>query len=80
MTDRVAECIHKDFISCRGCSQSYNPSLFDGGCKLHYGKTPEGAGKSPADTRAENGGELHANFSEIQRGNKEFLEKREELS
>lgn len=70
MISRVAECIYPEARNCRGCSYSYDPSLFDGGCKLHYGKTPEGAGKSPAESKAENGGELHADFSEIQKGNR----------
>ena len=33
---KVAECIYPD-RPCRGCSQSYNPSLYDGGCMLHHG-------------------------------------------
>lgn len=41
MTDRVAECIYPERKSCRGCSQSYNPARYDGGCMLHY----EGGGK-----------------------------------
>lgn len=81
MTDRVAECVHPEFISCRGCSWSYEPSLFDGGCKLHYEKnTPEGAGKSPADTERKTTGQSHAEKRQFQKGKQNFLENREELS
>ena len=37
MKDRVAACIYPDSTSCRGCSYSFNPVLFDGGCMLQYG-------------------------------------------
>ena len=37
-TDRVAECIHPERKSCRGCSESLDPALYDGGCMLHYGE------------------------------------------
>lgn len=30
MKDRVAACIYPDSTSCRGCSYSFNPALFDG--------------------------------------------------
>lgn len=33
---RVAECVFPGYVSCRGCSYSYRPDLYDGGCKLHY--------------------------------------------
>lgn len=35
-TDRVEECVYPESVSCRGCSYSYRPDLYDGGCKLHY--------------------------------------------
>jgi hypothetical protein len=44
MTDRVSECIYPESSSCRGCSQSFNPELYDGGCMLHYNQT--GSGKA----------------------------------
>ncbi len=43
MTERVKECIYPEKDTCRDCEQSYDPSLFDGGCMLHYEKTAEGA-------------------------------------
>ena len=36
MYTRVDECIYPEKMSCRGCPYSYDPTLFDGGCKLHY--------------------------------------------
>lgn len=42
MIDRVAECVHPEAGSCRGCNWSYEPSLFDGGCKLHYEREADG--------------------------------------
>ena len=33
---RVEECIFPENVSCRGCSHSYRPDLYDGGCRLHY--------------------------------------------
>lgn len=52
MTDRVAECARPEAESCRGCKWSYAPNLFDGGCKLHYEREPDGRGglKIPAAT------------------------------
>ena len=35
---KVRECIYPNSVNCLGCIWSYNPSLFDGGCKLHYEK------------------------------------------
>lgn len=35
-TDKVPGCVYPDSVSCRGCSYSYRPDLFDGGCKLYY--------------------------------------------
>ena len=65
MTDRVAECIYPERKSCRGCSQSYNPARYDGGCMLHY----EGGGaKSLREARAETVGQLHAQKERIQTG------------
>ena len=37
-TDRVEECVFPENVSCRGCSHSYRPDLYDGGCKLHFEK------------------------------------------
>ena len=34
--DRVEECVYPGNVSCRGCSHSYRPDLYDGGCRLHY--------------------------------------------
>ena len=34
--DRVCECVHPDWRSCRGCEHSFNPDRFDGGCRLYY--------------------------------------------
>lgn len=36
MIAKVRECIYPESVNCRGCSHSYNPALYDGGCKLHY--------------------------------------------
>lgn len=33
-TDRVDECVYPGRTSCRGCSYSYRPDLYDGGCRL----------------------------------------------
>lgn len=35
-SNRVEECVYPANVSCRGCSYSYRPDLYDGGCKLHY--------------------------------------------
>ena len=34
--DRVDECVYPGNVSCRGCSYSYRPDLYDGGCKLYF--------------------------------------------
>lgn len=31
-----ADCEHPDQVGCKGCKYSYDPRLFDGGCKLIY--------------------------------------------
>ncbi len=36
MTQKVKECVYPESKNCRGCSHSFNPSLYDGGCMLHY--------------------------------------------
>lgn len=36
MIEKVKECIYPESTDCRGCSHSYNPALYDGGCKLFY--------------------------------------------
>ena len=46
MTQRVKECIHPEKDNCRGCSHSYNPALYDGGCKLHYGAETAATGRT----------------------------------
>lgn len=45
MTERVKECIYPRKDNCRDCEQSYEPRLFDGGCRLHYEKKVKGADK-----------------------------------
>ena len=65
MTDRVAECIYPERKSCRGCSQSYNPARYDGGCMLHY----EGGGaKSLEALELETVGQPNAQKEHIQTG------------
>lgn len=79
MTDRVAECARPEAESCRGCKWSYAPSLFDGGCKLHYEREPDGRGglKSPPPPETDNGAECHANGRKIKRGYNPGEEKQE---
>lgn len=61
---KVAECIYPD-RPCRGCSQSYNPSLYDGGCMLHY----EGGGaKSQGETQTETAAQPRTNYRKIDKG------------
>ena len=43
-SDRVDECVHPDYVSCRGCEHSYRPDLFDGGCKLYYERNAKKGG------------------------------------
>ena len=50
---KVAECIYPD-RPCRGCSQSYNPALYDGGCMLHD-KNGNESGKKTRGERRTNG-------------------------
>jgi hypothetical protein len=65
MTDRVAECIYPERKSCRGCSQSYNPARYDGGCMLHY----EGGGaKSLEALELETAAQPNAQKEHIQTG------------
>ena len=65
MKDRVAACIYPDSTSCRGCSHSYNPALYDGGCMLHY----EGGGaKSLEALELETVAQPHAQKEHIQTG------------
>lgn len=70
MTDRVAECVHPEAGSCRCCNWSYEPSLFDGGCKLHYEREADGMGglKSPPPPETDNEAERNANERKIKRG------------
>lgn len=76
MKDRVAACIYPDSTSCRGCSYSFNPTLFDGGCMLQYGaqgdsKSLQGAqgdSKSLQPDKRTTAGERHEENSEIKRG------------
>ena len=70
MTDRVAECVHPEAGSCMGCNWSYEPSLFDGGCKLHYEREADGMGglKSPPPPETDNKAERPANERKIKRG------------
>ena len=49
VTLKVDECIHPDRVSCRGCEHSFNPSLFDGGCKLHYGCAVDNTDKTSVE-------------------------------
>lgn len=60
---KVAECIYPD-RPCRGCSQSYNPSLYDGGCMLHHG----GGAKSLEALELETAAQPHAQKEHIQTG------------
>lgn len=57
MKDRVAACIYPDSTSCRGCSYSFNPALFDGGCMLQYGA--QGDSKSLQPDKRTTAGERH---------------------
>lgn len=66
MKDRVAACIYPDSTSCRGCSYSFNPALFDGGCMLQYGA--QGDSKSLQLDKRTTAGERHEENSEIKRG------------
>ena len=66
MKDRVAACIYPDSTSCRGCSYSFNPALFDGGCMLQYGA--QGDSKSLQPYKRTTAGERHEENSEIKRG------------
>lgn len=66
MKDRVAACIYPDSTSCRGCSYSFNPALFDGGCMLQYGV--QGDSKSLQPDKRTTAGERHEENSEIKRG------------
>lgn len=66
MKDRVAACIYPDSTSCRGCSYSFNPALFDGGCMLQYGA--QGDSKSLQPDKRTTEGERHEENSEIKRG------------
>lgn len=62
---KVAECIYPERKSCRGCSQSYNPARYDGGCMLHY----EGGGaKSLEALELETVGQPNAQKERIQTG------------
>lgn len=65
MTDRVAECIYPERKSCRGCSQSYNPARYDGGCMLHY----EGGGaKSLEALELETADQPRTNYRKLDKG------------
>lgn len=65
MKDRVAACIYPDSTSCRGCSYSFNPALFDGGCMLHY----EGGGaKSLEALELETAAQPRTNYHKLDRG------------
>lgn len=66
MKDRVAACIYPDSTSCRGCSYSFNPALFDGGCMLQYGA--QGNSESLQPDKRITAGERHEENSEIKRG------------
>ena len=79
MTDRVAECTRPEAESCRGCKWSYAPGLFDGGCKLHYEREPDGRGglKSPPPPETDNEAERHAHGRKIKRGYNPGEENRE---
>lgn len=66
MKDRVAACIYPDSTSCRGCSYSFNPALFDGGCMFQYGA--QGDSKSLQPDKRTTAGERHEENSEIKRG------------
>lgn len=35
-SDRVSQCAYPDRYGCRGCEHSFNPALFDGGCRLAF--------------------------------------------
>lgn len=79
MTDRVAECTRPEAESCRGCKWSCAPSLFDGGCKLHYEREPDGGGglKYPPKPKTDNEAEHHANERKFKRGYNPGEEKQE---
>lgn len=66
MKDRVAACIYPDSTSCRGCSYSFNPALYDGGCMLQYGA--QGDSKSLQPDKRTTAGERHEENSEIKWG------------
>lgn len=63
---KINECIYPRRNTCRGCNQSLNPALSDGGCTLYY----EGQGdiKSLSQKEIKTVGQPRANFREIQRG------------
>lgn len=66
MKDRVAACIYPDSTSCRGCSYSFNPALFDGGCMLQYGA--QGDSKSLQPDKRTTAGERHEEIAKSNGG------------
>ena len=68
--DKVKECIYPIRNSCRGCSHSYNPALYDGGCMLHY--AGQGEGESLQAAESETVAQPRVNFRKIQRGSAEI--------
>lgn len=60
---KVAECIYPD-RPCRGCSQSYNPARYDGGCMLHSG----GGAKSLEALELETAAQPRTNYRKLDRG------------
>jgi len=72
MIAKVKECIYPENTDCRGCSHSYNPALYDGGCKLFYEGV--GASKSLQHTRAETVEQSHAQNRKIKSEKRNFSE------
>lgn len=66
MIERVQECICPERKSCRGCSYSYNPALYDGGCKLYYEGV--GAGQISSQNTPGNGAGMPQKQAHIQTG------------
>lgn len=66
MTHRVEECIYPERGNCKGCEQSYNPALFDGGCMLHF--KAEGDRQYPEPPQRTTEGEHRAKNRVIKRG------------